>query len=64
MTTLRVETFKMNHFLLQIVLINAPESDRIVAALRIVVVDMVVMPGQNVLPVSIKVNMASLWKYL
>ena len=32
MTTLRVETFKMNHSLQQIVLINAPESDRIVTS--------------------------------
>ena len=32
MTTLRVETFKMNHSLQEIVLINAPESDRIVTS--------------------------------
>ena len=32
MTTVRVETFKMNHSLQQIVLTNAPESDRIVTS--------------------------------
>ena len=32
MTTLWVETFKMNHSLQQIVLINDPESDRIVTS--------------------------------
>ena len=39
MTTLRVETFKMNHSLQQIVLINAPESDRIVTSSKVMKFD-------------------------